>query len=77
MLTIESKVLAASVYGVDIYLMELNATSVSDLPENGEVNGMKLANGSRVMITGSTDTGAFYVFDEENTEWNKAGGLSE
>ena len=74
MLTIKSKTQIDSDNGVDKFYFELNATSVSDLPSSGKINGQDIADGSPVLITGSVDTGAFYVFDEENTAWNKVGG---
>lgn len=74
MLTVKSKIQIDSVNGRDKFYFELNATSVSDLPSNGKINGQDIADGSPALITGPVDTGVFYVFDEENTTWNKVGG---
>ena len=76
MCSYRSKVLAGSDNGVEKFLFEFDATTVSDLPID-EVDGMKIGNGSTGMITGVIDTGAFYIYDEENVQWNKAGGSSE
>ena len=70
MLTIKSKIQA----DVDKFYFELNATSNSDLPVNGKIKEQNIANGSIALITGADDTGVFYVFDEQNTSWNKVGG---
>ena len=72
MCTMRSKTLAGIVNGFEKFIFEFDATSASELPIDN-FDGLKIANGSTGMITGSTDAGSFYIYDEYNKQWNKAG----